>query len=85
MREGIEKYIKTWESRCYKYGIPEEVPCRIEQLNKSPSYKQLVKAILKNDFSLKTLGIEIKKPKPYHEIKRIEINSRGLNKQLKLF
>jgi len=63
------------------------VPSRIAELKKAPSYKQLCICILKNDFILKYLGYEPKKSKYYHLLKRIEIESRDINKpkQLKLF
>ena len=83
--EIILNYISKWEKRCYTDGIPDEVPLRLEQLNKAPSYKALVKAILKNDLNLKTLGINIKKPDAYHELKRIELNNRNKPIQKKLF
>lgn len=83
--ETILNYISKWEQRCYNEGIPEEIPARMEQLNKAPSYKALVKAILKNDMNLKTLGHTIKKPNAYHELKRIELNNRNKPIQIKLF
>jgi len=83
--ETIRNYIYKWEKRCYTDGIPEEIPPRLEQLNKAPSYKALVKAILKNDLNLKTLGNVIKKPNSYHELKRIELNNRNKPTQTKLF
>jgi len=76
-----------WEKRCYSDGIPDEVPSRLTQLNKVPSYKQLCSVILKNDVNLKLLGYTPKKSKYYHELKRIELTERGVldNSQLKLF
>lgn len=86
MKAKIKNYISDWEKKCYTNGIPEEAPLRLEQLNKVPSYKSIVRAIIKNDVTLKTLGFTEKKCKKYHELKRIELNSRQLqNKQLKLF
>lgn len=84
MKKRIEEYIQAWENQCYFDGIPEEVPNRIEQLNKAPSYKQLCKLILKNDTQFKTLGHTPKKPKEYHILKRIELAERNKPKQLKL-
>lgn len=83
MRKKIEDYVKAWESRCYSDGIPDEVPTRIQQLNKAPSYKAICMAILKNDTTLKTLGFTRKKPLAYHMLKRIELSH--IDKQLKLF
>jgi len=84
MKKKIEDYIKTWESRCYSDGIPEEVPSRISQLNKAPSYKQICSAILKNDINLKSLGFTPKKSKYYSEFKRVEIEQRQGNKKTQL-
>jgi predicted phosphoadenosine phosphosulfate sulfurtransferase len=85
MKKKIKDYVSTWEKRCYSEGIPEEVPSRISQLNKAPSYKDIVRTILKNDGTLKTLGFTPDKPKVYHEFKRVELAQRPGTKQLKLF
>ena len=81
----IERYIKTWESRCYKGGIPDEAPKEI--FDKVPSYKAIAIAILKNDIGI--LGIEKPKSKWYSVLKRIEIEARPNEKpkiiQLSLF
>lgn len=85
MKEKIQKYISKWESRCYENGIPDQAPLRLEQLNKVPSYKLLVRAIMKNDTSLKTVGATQNKCNSYHELKRIELAKRNKVRQLKLF
>lgn len=85
MKEKIKKYIQEWETKCYFNGIPNEVPLRLEQLNKAPSCKQICKAILKNDVSFKTLGFQQTKPPSYHFLKIIELDARNKPKQLKLF
>lgn len=82
LHDRIEKYIQEWEKKCYSKGIPDEAPIQIN--DKVPSYKKIAIAILKNDFNLKTLGYEPKKSKYYSILKRIEIDARGTNKQLKL-
>jgi len=76
-----------WEQRCYSDGIPDEVPLRLDQLNKAPSYKKICLAILKNDHQLKTLGFTEKKSYYYHLLKRIEIDARPTDKpkQLRIF
>jgi len=84
MKTEIKKYIKTWEQRCYFNGIPDEVPIRIDQLNKAPSYKRIAMAILKNDLEL--IGVTPKKSIYYSMLKRIEIDKRETkSKQLRLF
>lgn len=85
MKTKVEKYISEWKSKCYSDGIPEEVPVRLEQLNKVPSYKQICKAILKNDQQLKSLGLNVIKPNSYHFLKRIELDARNKPTQLKIF
>lgn len=85
MKLIIEDYIAMWEKRCYSDGIPDEVPTRIAQLNKAPSYKKICIAILNNDHCLKSLGFEPVKSKYYHLLKRMEIDAREFEgKQHKL-
>lgn len=84
MKKKIQNYIKEWENKCYSNGIPDEAPLRLEQLNKVPSYKSIVRAILKNDIALKSLGYTQKKCNSYHELKRIELSKRNKITQLKL-
>lgn len=76
MKQKINKYISQWEQRCYTEGIPESIPVRLDQLNKAPSYKSIVRAILKNDTSLKTLGFSQTKCASYHRLKKIELDAR---------
>lgn len=52
----VNQYIKIWEKRCYKDGIPENVPYRLMKAKKAPSYKAIALCILNNDFMLKNLG-----------------------------
>jgi predicted phosphoadenosine phosphosulfate sulfurtransferase len=84
MKEKIQAYILEWESRCYFNGIPDEAPHELEIRNKVPSYRKICIAILKNDYALKTLGFTPKKSKYYDAYKKIEIENRQKNKQLKL-
>ena len=70
----INQYIKTWENRCYKKGIPDEVPSEIEDF--SPSYKHIAIAILSNDFHFTSLGFSAPKSEWYGILKKIEINNR---------
>lgn len=74
MKDKIEKYIKTWEDRCYPNGIPDELPLEIKDL--APCYKKIALAILNNDHSLKSLGFTPKKSEYYNIYKRIELEQR---------
>jgi predicted phosphoadenosine phosphosulfate sulfurtransferase len=85
MKDKIQKYVSKWEKRCYTNGIPDEAPLRLDQLNKVPSYKSMVRAIMKNDTTLKTIGVTQNKCNSYHELKRIELAKRNKIRQLKLF
>jgi len=82
MQIKIKEYIETWSNRCYFKGIPDEAPYEIN--DKVPSYKKIAIAILENDHNLKSLGYEPIESKYYGILKRIEIEARDTNKQLKL-
>jgi predicted phosphoadenosine phosphosulfate sulfurtransferase len=80
----IQAYIKEWEQKCYKKGIPDEVIPALKE--KVPNYKQIALCILNNDHALKSLGFSTKQSKWYSYYKRIEIDQRRYaGKQLKLF
>lgn len=70
MRQEIERYIKTWERRCYSNGLPDEAPREIDDM--VPSYKRIAMAVMRGDLSI--IGI----PKPisdyYGILKAIELN-----------
>lgn len=76
MKRQIYQHIKTWESRCYSDGIPDEAPEEI--FDKVPSYKRIAIAIMKND--LQIIGITPKKSIYYDMLKKIEIQAREANK-----
>lgn len=76
MREKLENHVSLWMQRGYRDGIPDEVPDRLMELNKAPSYKSLVFAIIKNDAALKTLGYSNPFSECYHQIKKQEIATR---------
>ena len=77
MKQKINNYILQWEQRCYTEGIPEVAPLRLDQLNKVPSYRSIVRSILKNDTTLKSLGLPQTKCASYHRLKKIEIDARN--------
>lgn len=84
MQQKIGNYIRTWKRRCYHDDISDEGPEDI--FDKVPSYKRIAIAILKNDYSLKTLGITPKRSMVYNELKRLEFEKRKQPKaQLNLF
>jgi len=56
LTQKVKEYIRTWEKRCYFDGIPDEVPKKLHDAGKAPSYKAIAIAILKNDLHLYSLG-----------------------------
>lgn len=84
METKIKNIIEQWEKRCYKNGIPDEAPIRLEELNKVISYRKLCLCIFKNDNCLKTIGFEPKKAEIYHEFKKIQLGIKERQLKLKL-
>lgn len=64
-KNKIAVYIKWYSSRGYPDGIPDESDYRLEQLGKVPSWRKIVKALLKNDYWCKTLGFSPTKTSAY--------------------
>jgi predicted phosphoadenosine phosphosulfate sulfurtransferase len=73
---NIKSYEEKW-SLVYKKGIPDQAPTRLEQLGKAPSYRLLVRCLLKNDKQLVALGGVKIKSELYTKIKRDELRARG--------
>tara|TARA_S200002703_G_scaffold91609_1_gene79082 strand:+ start:1489 stop:1755 length:267 start_codon:yes stop_codon:yes gene_type:complete len=86
MKSKIEAYLKDWESKGYSCGIPNEVPLRLNELNKAPSYKKIALAILNCDHNMKSLGFSCKKSAWYDHYKKLELIEKGaiIDNQLKL-
>ena len=61
--------METWESRCYSDGIPDEIPVKLANSGRVPSYKMIAISILKNDMTLKGLGFDGKYTKYYKDLK----------------
>lgn len=84
-KKRVRKYIKEWEQKCYTDGIPDEAPNDLEANDLVPSYKRICKALLKNDIALVSIGFQKDITDAYRIIKRVEIENRKTNNQLKLF
>ena len=78
MQKKVKDYIKKWTTTVYLNDLPDEAPRRLEELNKVPSYRQICIAILKNDKHLKTLGQSQPISKVYSQLKRKELEERGV-------
>ena len=69
-------YVNMWRERCYHDGIPETAPDLLEAKGKAPSYRQICRAIFRNDTHLASLGYSRPKTASYMALKRIEIQGR---------
>lgn len=89
VRQKVGSYISKWKSRGYPDDIPDEAPPKLEDLGRVPSYRMIVKALLKNETHLESLGFTRPHCELYGELKRIELSNRGEKvqqwKQLKMF
>jgi predicted phosphoadenosine phosphosulfate sulfurtransferase len=56
--EKVNKYLQTWESRCYSDGIPDEVPALLAKTLRVPSYKAIAMALLRNNIN--EIGLDVK-------------------------
>ena len=54
--ERVSEYVKTWQSRCYLAGIPDEVPRKVAASGRAPSWRAVAVALLQNDLNLYQLG-----------------------------
>ena len=76
MKRKILAYVAKWEKQGYPDGIPDEADAKLEALGKVPSYRQICRAILKNDVTLSSLGFTRQPSEVYNILKRIEIAAR---------
>jgi len=81
--EAVNIYITRWKCRGYFENIPDEIPTRLDELNKAPSYKRIAIAILKNDTQY--IGVSPPKSKWYSVLKSIELSEGKKTQQLRLF
>lgn len=52
----VKSYARTWQLRCYKKGIPDEISKKLADSKRVPSWKAVAIAILENDHNLHSLG-----------------------------
>lgn len=72
--------MKTWEERCYRDGIPDEVPQSVMESMRAPSYKAIAMCILNNDLHLYGLGFA---PHVSHWYRAVKVKEKS--KQMELF
>jgi predicted phosphoadenosine phosphosulfate sulfurtransferase len=52
----IEAYVQTWQQRCYRDLIPDDLPDGLLFSGRAPSWKAIAICLLQNDFRLHKLG-----------------------------
>ena len=77
IKKKINKYINGWKIKGYQEDIPDEAPSLLEDNGRIPSYRLIVKALLKNDNCLLTLGYDRPRCELYNRIKREELKVKG--------
>ena len=61
----IMLYLKWWMERGYDGGIPDEVDYKLETYRRAPSWRRIVKSLLRNDYWCKGLGFTQHKSEAY--------------------
>lgn len=64
-KNKIAVYLHWYEERGYPEGIPDEADYRLEAAGKAPSWRKIVKTLLRNDYWCKGLGFSPTKTSAY--------------------
>ena len=64
-KNKIAVYIHWYSSRGYPEGIPDEADYRLEVIGKAPSWRRIVRTLLRNDYWCKGLGFSPTKTSAY--------------------
>jgi predicted phosphoadenosine phosphosulfate sulfurtransferase len=67
----IAQFVHWWEERGYSLGIPDEAPYELEANKKSPSWRRICKALLRNDYWCKGLSFTQTKAESYERYMKI--------------
>lgn len=67
----VSQFIHWWEERGYSMGIPDEAPYQEEAAKKTPSWRRVCKAILRNDYWCKGLSFTQTKAESYERYMKI--------------
>jgi len=65
-KNKITVYLHWYSSRGYPDGIPDEADYKLESIGKAPSWRKVVKTLLKNDYWCKGLGFSPTKTSAYN-------------------
>lgn len=79
----IEAYVKTWQQRCYRDSIPDNLPDGLLFSGRAPSWKAIAMCLLHNDFRLHKLGYTTTPGEWAQAV--IEVATKTSDNQLALF
>ena len=79
----IEAYVQTWQQRCYRDSIPDDLPDGLLFSGRAPSWKAIAICLLQNDFRLHKLGYTTT-PGEWAQA-AIELSNRQIDTQESLF
>jgi predicted phosphoadenosine phosphosulfate sulfurtransferase len=63
--QRFRSWLKGWQSRGYRNGIPDEAPRALEKKYWAPSWRRVCKVLLRNDWWCKGLGLTQPKSAAY--------------------
>lgn len=64
-RNKVILFERWWSQRGYQHGIPDEAAYEMEAARKAPSWRRVVKSLLRNDYWCKGLGFSQHKSSGY--------------------
>lgn len=74
--ERFRSWMKGWQSRGYRNGIPDEAPRALEKKYWAPSWRRICKVLLRNDWWCKGLGLTQPKSAAYERYLQIKREKR---------
>lgn len=75
-RNKIAVFLKWYEDRGYSRGIPDEADPKEEAAKKTPSWRRICKALLRNDYWCKGLSFSQHKSEAYERYTKVIKNRR---------
>lgn len=86
-KNKIHVFLRWWEERGYRNGIPDEVDPKDEADRKKPSWRRIAKMLLRNDYWAKGLSFSQTKDgyffKQYMKRMKADREKRGFEEKLK--
>lgn len=79
---NFRKWIKGWQGRGYRDGIPDEAPRSLEKKYWAPSWRRICKVLLRNDWWCKGLGGQQPKSAAYEKYLKLKRERKAEPKTL---